>query len=158
MPLFSDYTKALILQKKFLNNSNNASVETKVFAKTLSKEFIQSKLVEYLPNCNLTFQSFFQHSIPKFVLPNKINTLFLTGTGPFLSFLNKIGSNKTPSPLCGEEETSIHLLISCPLTISITHKYFENINSKLFTKNKTNFKKFNLICKEMYENFLQHRI
>ena len=67
---------------------------------------------------------------------------------------------ETPSPkcVCGEEETSIHLLISCPLTISITHKYFENINTKLFTKNETNFKKFNLIYKEIYENFLQHRI
>ena len=109
--------------------------------KILLSDKINELIKSYISQCNDTFKAFFDDFIPKFFIPNFYNMQFLTNHGNFNFYLHKI--KKTDNPLCDcylDEQTSIHLLTSCPNF----HCHFSNIKDYFY--NKTNFSVFNQIC------------
>ena len=116
----------------------------------VTEHHINTKFKYLLTNSNVTFKSFFDTNIPKFVTPNRYTTPFFSGHGPFAYYLHKININTHPCCQCGEEETSLHTIF-CPLNTNITSKYFPHDTSTTkFTESKQKYKKFTRMCKELY--------
>lgn len=158
IPLLSDFLNSIQIKQSIIATGTDRHI-AKCMAITLSKQFLNSKFSQYLLSTNSNFRSFFPISVPKFIVPNNISILFLTGNGPFLSYFYKIGVTNSPLCQCGAVETPLHLLTNCPFTSDIIIPYFDNFPSpETFVNSIENYKMFNLVCKKIYYFLLIHRL
>ncbi|UYV81606.1 hypothetical protein LAZ67_20001679 [Cordylochernes scorpioides] len=93
----------------------------KTLEKELNKLYLDLKFKFYLSQSNELFKKFFPIAVPNFISSDKFTTLFLTGKGPFLSFIFKLNVINDPTCECRlDVESPEHLLLTCPLTNQIT--------------------------------------
>ena len=150
----------LTCKKESLRNGSREFGSARLATGLLESSFYSTKFYEYLSSSSNTFQSFFPTQLPDFVMPNQFVTLFLTGKGPFLSFLFQIGACNSPLCVCGlDYETPIHMLMSCPITKPILLDYFDpSYNISSFFSSKDMYINFVKVCALLYHKFLVCRI
>ncbi|UYV74540.1 hypothetical protein LAZ67_12000078 [Cordylochernes scorpioides] len=146
-PLLSDYLELLQTKYNMTNYLTDLTLK-KTLQKELNKLYLDLKFKFYLSQSNELFKKFFPIAVPNFISSDKFTTLFLTGKGPFLSFLFKLNAINDPTCECRlDVESPEHLLLSCPLTNQIVCRYFETLPNSLcvYTLSYENFVKDNTI-------------
>ena len=118
-------------------------------------DFLKDLNNSYYSNTNKTFKSFFRSpNITKFIIPNQFTSIFFTNTGLFRLFLFKIQVTDTDRCECGQIQTAIHLLSSCPSTQLIIFLKFGSPDLVTFVKSKVNYLTFCKLTKEIYRNVI----
>ena len=134
--------------------------QIKLSIQSLAESTHHNKFSFYFSNASHSLQTLCPSPFPCFITPNPYTSLFITGCGPFNSFIFKISRSVSPTCDCGRgDETSLHLLINCPRTHYLIAELFHSrFNPVSFLTTPNKYKVFTTLCKRIYNTFLIYRL
>ena len=99
--------------------------------------------------------NFFPKVSTSLQIVNRELIIFLSNHGPFQSYLHRIGKRSSPLCICGQNSTSLHYILVCPLTSTYHTKKDPNIPLSAWISyilKKDNFKQRIINCIRFIES------
>ena len=109
IPLLTDFLHTKVIRFNMIKNTN---IQDRQFLNELianvTEHHINTKFKYLLTNSNVTFKSFFDTNIPKFVTPNRYTTPFFSGHGPFAYYLQNQHKHTPMLPMWRRRNSITH--------------------------------------------------